>query len=549
MTGKSYSPEEIKQFARAHFHITCFREQQLEIIKSLLNKKDTIVVMPTGGGKSITFQIPALMREGLALVVSPLISLMKDQVRILKEEKNIIGCDYLSSNRPYSEIKEVYGRIDQIKILYVTPERLENQEFIKFLRSKNLVVSMIIVDEAHCISLWGNTFRPSYLKLKAVKNNFPDAVVGAFTATATPEIINDIIFFLGLKEPVLFRKSMRRDNIFISISFIQDKFLYLLKNIQKDQFTIIYTTSKYLCDSLVYLLESHGYSAAAYHAGLPSETRNKNQNDFMEGRKKIMVATSAFGMGIDKKDVRHIIHFQAPLELEEYLQEIGRAGRDGKAARADLLAGLDDFNDLASFLNDQYPPWDTVRKWLNKNQLSRAEKERLESIFSAFGDIEADELKKSKDLYLKKKKIRMNKLNGVTEFLSSSACRMVFLMKYFGEKATHNCGHCDYCISKKDKGGLNQDELRISALLFSINKSIIINNLKDIGSGVKSNFTVFPGFGKLKGISIQNYREILYSLKNKGIIEFDKEGKAVLYNKKNNQISLPHPSKKITIKI
>ncbi len=515
--------DRVKKIAEEVFKINSFKELQKDIILSILNKNDTLAIFPTGGGKSITFQIPALIFEGLTIVVTPLISLMKDQVRILKEERNIMECDYISSSRKPEEIHSIYNNIDKLRILYVSPERLENRYLLKVLKEKRIDVSMITADEAHCISLWGNTFRHSYLRIGDFINQFPNAVISAFTATATPEIISDIIHHLGMERVRIIQKSLKRDDLFLCIKFVEEKIKFILDALKPDLPTIIYTTSKYMCNHLSYILQAHGFSSTIYHAGLSGEEREKNQSEFVNGTKNIIVATSAFGMGIDKKDIRKVIHFSPPLEIEEYFQEIGRAGRDGLGAEALILVNMDDYEAMESMITDNYPEWKIIKRWTIKKNLRDTEREKLVSVMNFLGIEDMMQIKKFKKEYIRKKKIELKKADVMKMFISASACRTAFIQNYFGEKA-EDCGKCDYCLEKKVKlSDLNLSEIEIKLLscMGKYASKIDIKSLRETVIGLKNSFAVNKGFSVLKGVDIRSYYESIYSLKNKNMIEFD----------------------------
>lgn len=438
-------------------------------------------------------------------------------------KKDILkSCDYLSSSRTANKINNVIDNLQNLKILYLTPERLINPEFSMILIHKGIKVSLIAVDEAHCVSLWGNTFRPSYLKIHLFLKHFPEAVTAAFTATATPEITEDIIRHLYLKNPVIFKKSSFRENIKISVSFIDNKIKYLLNRLDYENSTIIYTTSKYMCNNLSYLLESSGFSSTIYHAGLTKLEREANQDLFISGRKNIIIATSAFGMGIDKKDIRKIFHFDIPIEIEEYYQEIGRAGRDGQVSEAEILVHLTDYKGLNSIVSDFYPEWKDIINLFNKKDLKDVEKDKIDNLSNMLGIDEPKNIKKFRNAYLKKRNIAFRKVLVMKRFISSSSCRTGFIRHYFGE-AGEDCGICDYCLEKKagfHKKKLDQIEKKLISC-FSPNNKFDIDRFREIIIGYKTSDSVNKGYGALSGLDIKSYFEIIDSLKNRGIVEFD----------------------------
>lgn len=339
---------------------TCFRDLQESIINSVLEGRDTLGLMPTGGGKSITFQVPAMLLDGLTLVVTPIISLMKDQVDNLVKRK--IKATYLHSGlslteRRKAEDKCLYG---SYKFLYVSPERLSSESFVDKLRLMN--VKLIVVDEAHCISQWGYDFRPSYLRIAAVRKLFPAAPVLALTATATPDVVADIMAKLEFRSHNVFAKSFKRDNISYVVRPCEDKIaqlVHILKRVPGSG--IVYVRSRKKTKLIADELNFRGISAAYYHAGLDAEDKNDKQNKWKDGETRVIVATNAFGMGIDKPDVRTVIHIDIPNSLEEYYQEAGRAGRDGKRSFAILLASDVDKRTLRRRITDSFPDKDFIK--------------------------------------------------------------------------------------------------------------------------------------------------------------------------------------------
>ena len=350
----------IYDILRRYWGYDSFRAKQEEIILSVLSGKDTLGLLPTGGGKSITFQVPAMMLDGLTIVVTPLIALMKDQVDGLRNRN--INAVYIHSGLRYGEIRNVIDRCmyGKCKFLYVSPERLSSASFIDALR--HMPVSLIVVDEAHCISQWGYDFRPSYLNIASIRTIFPDAPVLALTASATPEVIDDIQKQLLFHEPNVIRKSFRRDNLSYIVRYQENKTEKLFASLSKIYGTcIVYVRSRAKTKAIAEQLKAQGFSADFYHAGLSTEEKRDKQDKWKSGETRIIVATNAFGMGIDKPDVRFVVHLDVPNSLEEYYQEAGRAGRDGKRAYVMLLVSSKDEGTLKRRIAEAFPPKDFIK--------------------------------------------------------------------------------------------------------------------------------------------------------------------------------------------
>ncbi|MCX6736067.1 MAG: RecQ family ATP-dependent DNA helicase [Candidatus Parcubacteria bacterium] len=389
---------------KKHFGYDEFRPHQKEVIEQVLAGKDCVVLMPTGGGKSLCFQIPALMMDGLTIVVSPLISLMKDQVDAL--QMNGIAADLWNSTLSRDEVISVAQRVKsrELKILYVAPERFAVAGFDTFLHT--LKLSLIAVDEAHCISEWGHDFRPDYRNLNLLRAKFPNVPVIALTATATEKVREDIIKQLDLKKPQIFISSFNRPNLSYEVLPKKDSLrtvLSLLKEYQ-DESAIIYCFSRNDTEKLVANLKKNGIKAAPYHAGLNADIRKENQEKFIQDKVNVIVATIAFGMGIDKPDVRLVIHHSMPKSVEGYYQETGRAGRDGLPARCVLL-----FSYADKFKHDYF-----IRAMHGAEQCSAQEK-----------------------------------LEHVISYGNHAGCRRRFLLRYFDENyEPDNCENCDGCIGR-----------------------------------------------------------------------------------------------------
>ncbi|MBU0467751.1 MAG: DNA helicase RecQ [Candidatus Omnitrophica bacterium] len=398
----------IYQILKSTFGYDTFRPLQEKCILSVLDKKDTLLIMPTGGGKSLCYQIPALIFSGLTVVISPLISLMKDQVSQLKElgvESEVINSSL--SNDEYNTNKMMV-QSGQTKLLFVAPETLFKPDILEML--EQCKVDCITIDEAHCISEWGHDFRPDYRRIKDVRLLFPNAAFLAVTATATKRVRHDIISNLMLKEPVELTASFNRDNLFYEVikkNRPTDQTLDFLEKF-KGQSGIIYCFSRKQVDSLTADLNEYGFKALPYHAGLTSEVRTKNQELFIRDDVPIIVATIAFGMGINKPNVRFVIHYDLPKNIESYYQETGRAGRDGLQSQCLLFFNPGDIAKIRYFI-----------------------------------DQKTDMLQQ---------RVAIDHLNAMVDFAESRMCRRVPLITYFGEDyAVDNCGQCDNCVNIKEQ--------------------------------------------------------------------------------------------------
>jgi ATP-dependent DNA helicase RecQ len=382
-----------------------FRHQQEAIINAVLKKKDTFVLMPTGGGKSLCYQIPALLFDGLTIVISPLIALMKDQVDALRI--NGIEAAFINSTQSYSEQEEIFQKAKnkKLKLLYLAPERLlgNSAAFLKSLTSFD--IKLIAIDEAHCISHWGHDFRPEYLMLAQLKRSLPAVPVIALTATADQLTRKDIIEKLELNDPEIFISSFNRANIRYMVEPKSDSFEKLLTFLRdrKEHSGIIYCLSRASTERLADDLAAHGYAALPYHAGLERQQRTRHQEMFLRDEVKIIVATIAFGMGIDKSNVRYVVHMDLPKNIESYYQETGRAGRDGLASDALLFYAAADVMKL-----------------------------------KRFALIEGNEAQTA---------IALKKLDQMSRFGELTTCRRKYLLNYFDEKTTEYCGNCDVCLS------------------------------------------------------------------------------------------------------
>lgn len=370
------------------FGYDSFRPLQLEIIKNLLAGKDTLAIMPTGGGKSLCYQIPALIFKGITIVVSPLISLMQDQVSSLKE--NGVPAEFLNSSLEFSEYLETVKKLKngEIKIVYVSPEGLASDKMMGIFHECSMPINCITIDEAHCVSEWGHDFRPDYLSISNVRKHFPNAVCLALTATATASVQQDIIKNLRLYRPTVFTASFNRKNIFLEVKPKKNALSQVIECIEKhkDESGIIYCFSRKSVDELTMKLHNEGYSVLNYHAGLSDIQRTKNQNLFIKDKVRIIVATVAFGMGINKPNVRFVIHYDMAKSLEEYYQEIGRAGRDGLESHALLLYSPGDIHKIRFFFNEAADPEKSERLLQGMINYAKARTCRRRALLSYFGE-------------------------------------------------------------------------------------------------------------------------------------------------------------------
>lgn len=351
----------IHDILKRYWGYDSFRPRQEEIIMSVLDGRDTLGLLPTGGGKSLTFQVPAMVFEGITVVVTPLISLMKDQVDNLRAAGIRAVCLHSGLSRAEHRLALDRCRLGKAKLMYVSPEKLQSATFIDQLRSMD--VSFLVVDEAHCISQWGYDFRPSYLKISLIRELFPDIPVLALTASATPVVVDDIMDKLGFKDRNVYARSFSRDNLSYIVRNDFDKERRLINVLTNTSGSaIVYVRSRRRTREIADMLVRNGISADYYHAGLDATEKNEKQNNWKSDGVRVMVATNAFGMGIDKPDVRTVVHYDIPSSLEEYYQEAGRAGRDGKEAFAVLLVSRADKGRLTRMLSEMFPPKDFIRR-------------------------------------------------------------------------------------------------------------------------------------------------------------------------------------------
>ncbi|MFV0364087.1 MAG: DNA helicase RecQ [Suipraeoptans sp.] len=426
-----------------------FKEGQEELIDSILSGKDTLGIMSTGAGKSACFQIPALMMTGITLVISPLISLMKDQVSALNQAG--VHAAFLNSSLTQNQYFKAleFAKEGRYPIIYVAPERLLSDSFLQFALSAE--IAMVAVDEAHCVSQWGQDFRPSYLKIIDFINQLPKRpIISAFTATATKEVKEDIIDILMLHEPKVVSTGFDRPNLYLGVQSPKDKFA-IVKNVVEthpNQCGIIYCLTRKLVEEVCDRLNTEGFSVTRYHAGLNDDERRENQEDFIYDRKQIMVATNAFGMGIDKADVRYVIHYNMPKNIESYYQEVGRCSRDGEPGECILLYSGQDV------VTNQF--------FINNNR----DNEELDDI--------------TRELVAARDRERLRKM---TFYCFTNECLRDYILSYFGEYHTNYCGNCSSCLTKFETKDITVEAKAIIGCVKSSNQRYGVNVIIDTVHG------------------------------------------------------------------
>lgn len=470
-----------EEILKKYFGYSDFREGQAELIDSILNKKDTFGILPTSSGKSLCFQIPALMFEGITLVISPLISLMRDQVISL----NGVGVHaaFLNSSLTQGQYYKALENMKrgQYKIVYVAPERLLTDSFLRAMQE--VKISMVSVDEAHCISQWGQDFRPSYLKIIDFLDWLPNRpVVSAFTATATKTVRDDVVSLLRLSEPNIVITGFDRKNLLLSVTHVKDRYQFTLDYVKEhiEECGIIYCLTRKVAEEVTENLLREGISVTRYHAGLSDAERKQNQDEFIYEQKLVMVATNAFGMGIDKSNVRYVIHYNMPKNIESYYQEAGRAGRDGLPSECILLYGGQDVVTNQFFIDN----------------------------LGATDEMDSGMLKEIKER-------ERERLRKMTFYCFTNDCLRKYILNYFGERAPGYCGNCSNCLTKFEDADITDIARNLIGCVKSSHQRYGIVMIVDTVHG-RSNTKLQrcrmdenPYYGTLKEIPVHRLRQIV----------------------------------------
>ncbi|MBS6194583.1 MAG: DNA helicase RecQ [Clostridiales bacterium] len=482
---------EKNRILKEYFGYDHFRQGQEQLIDSILQNRDVLGILPTGAGKSLCFQIPALLMPGITLVISPLISLMKDQVASLNQAG--IHAAFLNSSLTYNQYRKAlqFAAEGRYKIIYVAPERLVTEEFLTF--ALNTDISMVAVDEAHCVSQWGQDFRPSYLKIMEFVQKLPRRpVISAFTATATREVREDIIDILMLREPEMVVTGYDRPNLYLGVQSPKNKYETVKNMVERhpNQCGIIYCLTRKLVEEICDRLQQDGFSVTRYHAGLSDSERRNNQDDFIYDRSQIMVATNAFGMGIDKSNVRYVIHYNMPKNLESYYQEAGRCARDGEPGECILLYGGQDVI--------------TNQMFIENNQ----DNQELDSL--------------TRKIVMERDRER---LKMMTYYCFTNECLRDYILRYFGEYGENYCGNCSNCLTQFE----TVDVTEIAGVMMNCVKecrqrygiTVIIDTVHGANTAKIRQYGMnqSSSYGKLENIPVYRLRQIMNHLLIKGYLK------------------------------
>lgn len=507
-----------------YFGYTGFRDGQDQLIDAVLSGRDAFGIMPTGGGKSICYQVPAVLFSGLTFVISPLIALMRDQVLALKEAG--IPAAYINSSLSSEQIRTVFANIraGKYKIIYVAPERLGTESFLRLVNEVR--IDFVAVDEAHCISQWGQDFRPSYLKIvDFVKTLRRRPVVAAFTATATEEVRRDVVRILEMRDPVCVVTGFDRPNLRYEVVQGGKKGGELLKLLQSrnNQSGIIYCSTRKKVENVCEELCEHGIPATRYHAGLPEEERRRNQEDFVFDRKPVMVATNAFGMGIDKSNVRYVIHYNMPQSLEAYYQEAGRAGRDGASADCILLYAAGDVA-TARFL---------IEHGEENEELSAEEQRRVTEL-------------------------NMQRLQKMVDYCKTKRCLRGYILDYFGQRHAKECGNCSNCLTEYKEVDITREAQMILSCVwrikdklgYHVGTALVLRTLR--GSRDQRirelGLDTLPTFGLMKDRSRADVQEYIDTLEQAGYLATEPTHRALKTTEKAREVLFHNQSVRARVK-
>ena len=503
---------EVFKVLNKYYGYNTFRKGQYEIISNILRGRDSFCILPTGGGKSICYQIPALLFKGITIVISPLISLMKDQVDNLNS--NGINARYINSTQRLElsdEIIELCKR-GEVKLLYIAPEKLENEFFKRKLRALN--ISQIAIDEAHCVSMWGHDFRKSYSLIAEFINSLRvRPIITAFTATATEVVREDVIKLLGLRNPYIYIGSFDRENLEIKLHIEEDK-LELVKDIireKENEAGIIYCATRKEVDGLYYYLKDLGYNVLKYHGGLKDSEKEYYQDEFLNENSNVMIATNAFGMGIDKSNVRYIVHFTMPKNIESYYQEIGRAGRDGAMSECHILFNRSDIRTL------EYLIYTTVQ--------------------------------------IDRKELEIKKLQSMIDFCESKECLRSFILKYFGEENIREyCNNCSNCLNSDELRDYTIEAQKILSCVYRTRERYGVAVLIDVLRGmigpkiINDKLNELTTYGIMKEYSSKFIRDLIKALIDFGYVNL-KEGTYSMLQLNEKSYSILKSKQRVMLKL